>query len=597
MYKTKFEVRKGNRIFKHDVTLEVTEDRIIFVKSPFAMKDEIKAMAGPKWHGFDKEKPRKVWSVKNCPRNNFQIRVLEGHNMYDHFEQPLIEIHDFKHRGDDGYIAEAHQQDMIRRGLTYHYQIFAAEMGLGKSLTAIEIMERSGKKDWWFVGPKSALESVEEQIRYWHMDPSINVELMTYEKLLSIQKYDFDSIVLPDGVIFDESSMLKTPTAQRTIAAQWLADAIREKHGMEGYVIEMSGTPSAKKPSDWWSQCEIAWPGFLREGSLHAFEQRYGVFEEGEDADGVTFHRRTGWVENEVANLPQRYEGLATVYRKKEWLNLPDKTYHVIELDPTAKAKRVAQSLCRVAPNTITALTWTRALSSGFQYVNKPEGTKVCPVCKGSGTYNQPEEAVCPGCDGVGEIPEYKRKTVKVKTPKDDALRNLLDKAEPQGRIVIAASFKGSIARVKDICTERGWATAVVDGDGWRVYDMMGKLIKDVTPMQLWRESEGKVAFIGNPGSCRYGLTLTLACILVFYDNDFSAEKRLQMEDRIHRLSMDMTLGAHIYDLIHLPVDKLVLETLQDNKKLEHLSLGVLNETLGYGTEEVDFTEELLEAV
>ena len=50
---------------------------------------------------------------------------------------------------------------------------------------------------------------------------------------------------------------------------------IREKYGLEkGFVIEMSGTPSPKSPVDWWSQCEIAWPGFLREGSQKAMEER-----------------------------------------------------------------------------------------------------------------------------------------------------------------------------------------------------------------------------------------------------------------------------------------------------------------------------------
>ena len=39
---------------------------------------------------------------------------------------------------------------------------------------------------------------------------------------------------------------------------------IRAKYSMEGYVLELSGTPAPKMPVDWWSLTEIAWPGFLR---------------------------------------------------------------------------------------------------------------------------------------------------------------------------------------------------------------------------------------------------------------------------------------------------------------------------------------------
>ena len=63
------------------------------------------------------------------------------------------------------------------------------------------------------------------------------------------------------------------------------------------------------------------------------------------------------------------------------------------------------------------------------------------------------------------------------------------------------------------------------------------------------------------------------------------------MEDRIHRMTMDLVLGATIIDLVHLPIDQLVLDTLQSNKILEHLSLGVVGEILGADEEE----EELLE--
>ena len=113
------------------------------------------------------------------------------------------------------------------------------------------------------------------------------------EKFVTI-KDDGVEMVSEEQAIFDESSKLKTPTSQRSKAAQRFADMIRAEHGFDGYVILMSGTPSPKSPIDWWSQAEIAWPGFLREGSVKALEQRL-AFMADKQFDAGVFKKRIGW--------------------------------------------------------------------------------------------------------------------------------------------------------------------------------------------------------------------------------------------------------------------------------------------------------------
>ena len=54
-------------------TLEYKDGRIYFLKSPYSLKDEIKAMRGSRWHGYDEESPQKIWSVEDCQRNRFQL--------------------------------------------------------------------------------------------------------------------------------------------------------------------------------------------------------------------------------------------------------------------------------------------------------------------------------------------------------------------------------------------------------------------------------------------------------------------------------------------------------------------------------------------
>ena len=142
-------------------TLEYKDGRIFFVKSPYSLKDEIKAMRGSRWHGYDDPNPQKMWSVEDCQRNRFQLSFLMGEKAYAWFDRPLVR-HEYTRPLKD------HQKDLTDAGLTYHYHIFAAEMGTGKTLSAQEVIERSGV-DWWFwVGPKTSLPNIKREFRKWN---------------------------------------------------------------------------------------------------------------------------------------------------------------------------------------------------------------------------------------------------------------------------------------------------------------------------------------------------------------------------------------------------------------------------------------------
>ena len=296
----------------------------------------------------------------------------------------------------------------------------------GKTLSAIELMEKSGKNDFWWIGPKSGLYAVEREFKKWGISDDINLEIMTYEGLVKRMSNWPPGQLAPQGVIFDESSRAKNPTAKRTMAAQALADGVRKDWGHEGYVILMSGTPSPKSPLDWWSQSEIAWPGYLKEGSQGTFGYRLGIYHKEEGIGGTPFHKLVTWRDNElkccvcgelaedgkhnhlldattqylkadkdyhdfqsstneIAYLYERLKGLVVIKHKKDCLDLPDKRYRIINCEPKPSTLRVAQALLQAAPNTITGLTWLRELSDGFQYRNKIIGKETCPVCDGTG--------------------------------------------------------------------------------------------------------------------------------------------------------------------------------------------------------------------
>ena len=94
-------------------------------------------MRGSRWHGYEEENPRKIWSVEDCQRNQFQLSFLMGEDVYAWFDRPLTR-HEYTRP------LKKHQKDLADAGLTYHYHIFAAEMGTGKTLAAQEVIERAG---------------------------------------------------------------------------------------------------------------------------------------------------------------------------------------------------------------------------------------------------------------------------------------------------------------------------------------------------------------------------------------------------------------------------------------------------------------------
>lgn len=634
---TKFIVETPRGLLKKPVTMEYRDGRIYFIKSPFESKDDIKSMKGSKWHGFE-DPPLKQWSVKDCMRNRVQIEWLEGGNPFAHFEQPV------KQFVPDGYTRKHLSSDtpreiwdvqkrMINSGLTYHYQIIAGCMGSGKTVSAIEIMERSKVKKWWWVGPKATLIEITLQFQDWGLDESIEIELMTYDKLKSIM--DSGEVNIPQAVVFDEASKLKSEGVGRTEAAQQLADMIRAKHGLNGYVLLMSGTPSPKSPIDIWALAEIAWPGFLREGSPKALEQRVAVLKPVEKAGGISsfYNERVAWLDreglcrkcgkmkdecfdlqamgesdphdytpaiNEVANINTRLQGLLTTVFKHECPKLPGKQYIEINLPPSPKLMKVAGAITRTANSTMQALTQLRQLSDGFLYREGTDGDMTCPTCHGSGEIDEwfnpvepdrpyhsielmdPEKTknfekrrvTCTHCEGKKVVPRIVRDTVPCPCPKLDIVSDLLDKAaNDTGRIIIFAGLQGSVDRLVSLANEQGWTVFRCDGKGQVVIGPDGKQIPDVVPLQYWRDMGNKqVAFIANPESGGLGLTLVEADIEIFYSNSFKPEFRVQAEERADRPGQ--TRLVKVYDLLHLPSDKRTLDIIRDNRRLENMVLG-----------------------
>jgi SNF2 family DNA or RNA helicase len=652
--------RIGNKRYPVEITILDGGKLKLEFQYDSALIAEVKMMQGRRWNP-----DFKYWTVDNCPRNLFTIKFLCEKNPYERYMRPLV---DFKPRRT---FLRDHQVEIAAHEITRRQCIVAAEMRTGKTLATIEAMEASGYPDWLWVAPKSAIYGVKLEFERWticdicgrlksdHKDadhPLFTTKCIlpgfyTYESFKKMVDTWPEEKLPVHGLVLDESSRCKNPTAQRTQAVQIYADSMRHHYNDECMIIEMTGTPSPGKPTDWWSQLEIACPGYVREPTIKAFQERLSVVEMRENmtTGGVYPHivcwkdsedrcSKCGFMKddqtkhdmssgghtfqpcvNEVANLYKRVGGLVLVKFKKDCWNLPALQKQRIQLQAPPDMLRAAAIINAKSSSAIEALTLLRELSDGFQYRETECGKQKCTICGGtriskrvvdtnnphlvldalsiqcgyrvtyddSGTPTQTEdrlqlrevEMACEACDGTGEIVKLARDTVMCDTPKEQAMEELVDQCEEAGRVVIYGGFTGTIDKIVGRIQRMGWQYIRVDGRGWHCSINEKNPVKMLSSFQKDKSLE-KLAFIGQPSSAGMGIDLAASPYAIYFSNDFNAESRIQSEARIHGPAMNLNRGATIWDLLLLPSDELVLNNLENKKRLQDISLGEMREQM-----------------
>lgn len=78
---------------------------------------------------------------------------------------------------------------------------------------------------------------------------------------------------------------------------------------------------------------------------------------------------------------------------------------------------------------------------------------------------------------------------------------------------------------------------------------------------------------MGNPSTGGYGLTLTAASVVVYYSNSFDLEKRLQSEDRAHRIGQRKNV-TYIDLITPKTVDEKIVKALRDKIDISTQVLG-----------------------
>lgn len=553
--RTKFYTKnKYGRTVAIPAVIEETEDEYR-IQFPFnrSLIDDIKESTEKRqWDG-----DRKQWVLKKSLRNERYLAFLQGINIYERYDTEL------RLSSSDPLITDmwTHQKKMYAHMAQRRQVIVAGEMRTGKTLPTLRLLTKtydSNEPAPLFVAPKSALKGLRNELTKWgYTNP---ITLMTYEKFSRVYEDVVDSgslNLVPKVIVFDECQKLKNPKSNRGRVARQLTALQEKKYKGEQYTILLSGTPSPKEPSDWFNLTEVAFAGFLKEGSKYNLKNKLANMEQREGNIGQMYWHLISWKTNEVERLHRRLNGLVEVFLKKDCLDLPKKIYTITRLEVSTQYKK-AMALVRKDPNLMAAnlLDKLRQLSDGFIYTKE---------------YN----------DVTGKeisVPQYFDNC-----PKDEQLKTDLRFFEDVGRIVIYVGYQASLDKVTKLCLEEDWAVLQVSGKGWNALNThldSDELLKEMSGS----DNQGivpKLAFVAQADSASTGIELSASPVVIYYSNSYNGDARMQSEDRPYSNNMDKARGLEIIDYIHLPTDELVRDNLLTKKTLQGITLGEINELIG----------------
>jgi SNF2 family DNA or RNA helicase len=424
----------------------------------------------------------------------------------------------------------AHQLEALKQAYNKEYYAFFMEMGTGKSKVLIDEIGGyflQGKIDSaLIIAPKGVYRNWERGEIPTHLPDEIPYTVAAWRAPSEMTKDDkkkLKDIIYPNGKLrillmniealsgsvgikyvtqflhknrtllaIDESTTIKTPTASRTKNAIKISKLAKVRR-------IMTGSPVTKNPLDVYAQLEFLSPNITRQ-NYWAFKSRYAVM----------VRRNFGTRSTNLVVGFQRLPELNTIidqysYRvlKEDCLDLPEKIYTTRTISLTSEQVKAYEEMRRfniteMDGKTMTSLSTLAALIRLHQ------------ITCGHVTFD----------DGD---------TKEIKSNRMNELLNILE--EVDGKVIIWANYRFDIKKIQQTLSEKFGSDSVATYFG----DTKDKDRQDIVEKFQDKNSSLKY-FVGNPSTGGYGLTLTAAHTVVYYSNSYDLEKRMQSEDRAHRI-------------------------------------------------------------
>ena len=451
--------------------------------------------------------------------------------------------------------------------MSWHKETFAyfMEMGTGKTKVLIDNMAMlydKGKIDGaLIIAPKGVINTWYQQELPAHMPTHIdnvsvlwqaNITQSQQEKLntlfetgqdLHILIMNVEALSTLKGVKFaykfisshktlmvvDESTTIKNPKAKRTKNIIKLSKYAK-------YRRILTGSPVTRNPLDLYSQCEFLSPWHLDSQSFYSFRNRYAEMKTmnfgGRSVQVVAFYKNLG-------ELSEKLKPFSYRVLKEDCLDLPPKIYMKRIIQLTDEQQKIYKQMKEQAlaemngerMSTATALTQLMRL----------------------------QQITCG---------HFKGDDAKIQNIKHNRLDELMDVLEEvEGKAIIWAHWQRDVKIIKDALSKEYGPGSVVDYYGLTPQDQRQKN-KD-----NFQNNKEVRFFVGTPQTGGYGITLTSANTVIYYSNGYDLEKRLQSEDRAHRIGQKKSV-TYVDIIADKTVDQKIVKALKNKINIASQIMG-----------------------
>ena len=156
--------------------------------------------------------------------------------------------------------------------------------------------------------------------------------------------------------------------------------------------------------------------------------------------------------------------------------------------------------------------------------------------------------------------------TTALKNNRMDALLQLLE--ETDGKVIIWANYREDIKNIVAALKKAYGDASTVEYHGGVDPTLRQENIA------LFQEKNGPTRyFVGNAQTGGYGITLTAANTVIYYSNNYDLEKRLQSEDRAHRIGQ--TGSVTYIDLVaEKTIDERIIKSLKSKVNIANEIMG-----------------------
>ena len=448
-----------------------------------------------------------------------------------------------------------HQMTALEKSWNKENFAYFMEMGTGKTKVLIDNMSMlydKGKIDGaLIVAPKGVVKTWYEQEVPTHLPDHIeNVAVLWQPNITKIQQEKLESLFeietalhilvmnveafsTEKGVKFaskflnshktlmavDESTTIKTPTAKRTKNIIDLGKHARYKR-------ILTGSPITKNPLDLYTQCEFLDPYLLDFASYYAFRNRYA------EMTTMNVRGRSIQVVKKFRHLGELSESLQPFsYRvlKEDCLDLPPKIFMKRHVALTAEQKRVYDQMKEKA----------LAILNGKMITTMTVLTQLMRL----------HQITC------GHFTADDGSTQAVNSNRLNELMSILD--ETEGKAIIWANYQLSVGEIiQRIIKEYGEDSYV------HYYGLTSQEDRQDNIRKFQNDPNCRF-IIGTPQTGGYGITLTQAHTVIYYSNSYDLEKRLQSEDRAHRIGQKKTV-TYIDLICEDTVDEKIVKALRN---------------------------------